>query len=232
MKKRPTKISFFSLVELIVIISVLSILATLLVGSLQSIAAKSDDIDCHTKLKTYGTAYALYLEDNQGEYPYRMIQRRGVIVKDAQINWAQVVWSYKDMFQYNTSMNDTPSLQCSSFVRIGSEKSYTFKANYRGYTSVHNKTIYSLNHSPSEVAVVGDGVIAWDDRGYSYHFISNINESRIANPYSTPKWGDFRLSDFIHSGTTVNASFADMSVKSMTPEYILSHAKQIFDRNP
>ena len=191
---------------------------------------RSDDFDCQSKLKHYGTGYALYLEDNENQYPYRYINRNGSYVKNAQIHWAQVVWTYQDMFQYGGSMNTTPTIQCRAFVRIGEEKGYEFPFNYRGYTGVYFKRVTELDHSPSEVAVVGDGVIAWPNRGYSYHFISQITEARINDPNATPSWGNFRLSDFIHTGQSVNASFADMSVKNMTPEYMIYNRDKIFNR--
>jgi len=64
--------------------------------------------------------------DNQGEYPYVLRKRNnGDTYKRYDEHWALVVRAYEDMFNYNSSMNDTPSLQCSTFVRIGAELGYT-----------------------------------------------------------------------------------------------------------
>jgi prepilin-type N-terminal cleavage/methylation domain-containing protein len=65
-----TGIHAFSLVELLVVISIISILASLLLPILGKVKSQARGLACGNNLKQIGTAGDLYISDNRGYLPY------------------------------------------------------------------------------------------------------------------------------------------------------------------
>lgn len=60
----------FTLVELLVVISIIALLMAILLPSLQRVRRKAQGIICRSNLKQYGIATRMYLDDNEGSFPY------------------------------------------------------------------------------------------------------------------------------------------------------------------
>jgi prepilin-type processing-associated H-X9-DG protein len=72
MKNSPFKVnSSFTLVEILVVISIISILVAVLLPSLQGAKDRTKRIQCLSNLRQIGLTIEYYKEDNEGYYPIR-----------------------------------------------------------------------------------------------------------------------------------------------------------------
>ena len=75
----------FTLIELLVVIAIIAILAAMLLPALNQARAKARAIDCVSVLKTAGTYFMMYADDNNGMLP---VQNPGT---EARYNWAPLM---------------------------------------------------------------------------------------------------------------------------------------------
>ena len=61
----------FTLIELLIVVAIIAILASILMPALNKAVAKGKSITCMNKLKQQGTAFALYCSDNDDYLPSR-----------------------------------------------------------------------------------------------------------------------------------------------------------------
>ncbi len=69
-RKHQTHRTGFTLIELLVVIAVLTLLMALLLPALRRARNQARAVVCQTKLKQWGMALELYLEDNEGRLPW------------------------------------------------------------------------------------------------------------------------------------------------------------------
>jgi len=60
----------FTLIELLVVIAIIAILMAILMPALQRVKEQAREMACRANLRQYGIAQSLYLDDNDGRYPY------------------------------------------------------------------------------------------------------------------------------------------------------------------
>ncbi|MCG3146682.1 MAG: hypothetical protein PCFJNLEI_00116 [Verrucomicrobiae bacterium] len=70
MKKRPLFQRGFTLVELLVVVTLIAVLAALLMPALATAKARSKDAQCANNERQLGVGFSGYLNDNNGAYPY------------------------------------------------------------------------------------------------------------------------------------------------------------------
>jgi len=70
MRARPCRQSAFTLVELLVVISIIAILAALLLPALQSARVRAKVVQCASNERQIGAGMSAFLADHDGAYPY------------------------------------------------------------------------------------------------------------------------------------------------------------------
>jgi prepilin-type N-terminal cleavage/methylation domain-containing protein len=60
----------FTLIELLVVIAIIALLMAILMPALQRAKKQARDIMCKSNLNEYGIASRMYLDDNEGNFPY------------------------------------------------------------------------------------------------------------------------------------------------------------------
>jgi len=58
------------LIELLVVIAIIALLMAILTPSLQQVRKKAKAVTCKSNLKQWGLVWAMYTEDNNGQFPY------------------------------------------------------------------------------------------------------------------------------------------------------------------
>lgn len=64
------RIRGFTLIELLVVIAIIAILMAVMVPALQRVREQAQEMRCRANLRQYGIAQSVYLDDNDGRYPY------------------------------------------------------------------------------------------------------------------------------------------------------------------
>lgn len=82
-----TKINYFSVIELMVVIAMMALLASLLSPSLKKITSESQTLVCKSKLSTLSNVSALYLDDYEQAYYF--------VAEPYNINWNTKSWQTK-----------------------------------------------------------------------------------------------------------------------------------------
>jgi prepilin-type N-terminal cleavage/methylation domain-containing protein/prepilin-type processing-associated H-X9-DG protein len=82
----------FTLIELLVVIAIISILAALILPALVRAKAQAQSTSCKNHLHQMGIALKLYLDENQGRYPYVGYQTTPSV--DSFVEWPQALKPY------------------------------------------------------------------------------------------------------------------------------------------
>lgn len=83
------KSTAFTLIELLVVIAIIAILAALLLPALTRAKQQAQSASCKNHLHQMGIALKLYLDENQGHYPYFGYQTTPSV--DSLVEWPQAL---------------------------------------------------------------------------------------------------------------------------------------------
>lgn len=149
----------FTLVELLVVISIIALLLAIMAPALNRARDKGKAIVCRSNLHQLGLSWSLYLQDNQQRFPWCHEQRAGGIAG----TWPDWTNAKRRLTQYqgNAKVWRCPADRgyggiTSCFNQLGCSYVYNARANLTAYGwGLANKTLASLK-TPSYLTVMGD----------------------------------------------------------------------------
>jgi prepilin-type N-terminal cleavage/methylation domain-containing protein/prepilin-type processing-associated H-X9-DG protein len=106
--KQPRKGEGFTLVELLVVIAVIAILASLLLPALGSAKVKAKAISCLSNMKQLGLACQLYADEANDRFPYNLgaSEIRQTVAQNQFLNWSSTVMDWEVQNPDNPSTSD------------------------------------------------------------------------------------------------------------------------------
>jgi prepilin-type N-terminal cleavage/methylation domain-containing protein/prepilin-type processing-associated H-X9-DG protein len=113
----------FSLLELLVVMTVLAVLIAILLPAFQSVRARAEQVKCTLRLKQWSTAFNLYAAEHNGFYPPTWI--------NSKVNYSTFVAPYLQpewyhWIKWQEWRIDPSKASCPTYYRIQSEKMPTW----------------------------------------------------------------------------------------------------------
>ena len=202
--RNPTFARGFTLVEMLVVIGIIAILASLLMPSLARAKAKANQIKCLSNLRQLGLGLTLYAGDYNGEFPARRIPPNA--------------WPHK-LKPYFVAW---PILVCPSdrFGVVGlfaNEQNPNRSFLINGFNDFFKKTLSPADYQrhrqwrwphgmkESDIPKPSETIIFGEKRTGSFHVHMDIDQGQRGN--------DFEEIDHRRHGSGSNFAFADNSVR-------------------
>ncbi len=167
----------FSLIELLVVISIISLLLGILVPALSRSRAIAKQAVCQSRLRQWGLAFEAYSSGNNGFYPHIDGLDRDKDIAD-QFGWVDMLppligeKSWRDHGYWHKPGRDT-IFQCPS-AKLAPDNSYKYRPRRSGYFSYTMNSCLELDEN------------CWPPYGCSgtdWHMPSFLKTTSIRNPY-------------------------------------------------
>lgn len=181
----------FTLVEMLVVIAVIGILASLLMPALGRALASGRSMVCTGNLRNFGVAFSQYADNGNGRYPF--------CIDSSNVTWAAQlcpylgeIWNFNierstgALGVFNCPQNSVQRYQCNNNARSEVATSYGFNAYYRQEIYETNPTYYNNPGGqnarqftyPSELRVLTDNQFF----GLEYGALSGIGDGNNCVP--------------------------------------------------
>jgi prepilin-type N-terminal cleavage/methylation domain-containing protein/prepilin-type processing-associated H-X9-DG protein len=176
------KLKAFTLVELLVVISIIALLLSVLLPSLRSAKEQAEMVVCKSNIKNYGLAGSMYLDDNGGVFPhpnYCIFSYNSAYNQPGDGHPFQCCWHDPDI-KYDGYL--IPYLK-----EVGAHCCPTFKSIAKKRGAQHGDSVHAAPHDP---AIPIEPRYSYTINGY----LSNGNEyediSGFSPEYRMPNLAD------------------------------------------
>lgn len=211
-KKVDRKFQGFSLLEMLLVLSIMSLLSALIFPVFNTVRGKARQAACQSNLRQIGQTFSMYIQDYDGIYPYAV---------DAGDRYSSSIWSQYPDFQNEIPEMDMvqevllPYYHSSQLFRCPSDSGYLiddftdtaldavpssfekFGTSYGYRTEIAQKHISeSAIEMPSEVNVLFDACGRWHGslfplfQRYNVLFadghVKNLNKEQLLVVWSSP----------------------------------------------
>ncbi len=206
----------FTLVELLVVISIIMILMSMLMPSLARAKAKAQQIKCVSNMRQLGMAASMYAADYNGEYPARRIPTNAWPhkLKPYYIDW-QIITCPRDSFGVLGLLADANNPKRSFLINAFNDlfMKNLSEDDYRKY----QKWQWPHGMKETDVPRPTDTVLFGEKRKGSFHVHMDVYQGNRGN--------DFEEIDHARHGRGSNFLFADNSVR------LLSKNQELYPEN-
>jgi prepilin-type N-terminal cleavage/methylation domain-containing protein/prepilin-type processing-associated H-X9-DG protein len=178
----------FSLVEVLICITVVSVMVALLMPALKVARQMSDGVRCSSTLRSWGVAFTLYASDNRGYYPIGWINNSdhwcSIMAPYVQESWLSYEETYLGSPLYAKRM-DLKKAGCPGYANFTHPSDPLFRA----FPYSYNSARFDYPYSNPGSFVKGTAAwpagwragINWDSAGVAHRYNTMTNVEKVVH---------------------------------------------------
>lgn len=194
------------MIEMLVVIGIIGILASLLMPSLARAKAKANQIDCLNNMRQLALSLHMYGEDYNGEYPMRRTPPNAWPhkLKPYFVNW-KVLACRSDRFGIGGFFADDNNPN-RSYIINGFNDFFKLKLAPTNY-ALFRSWKYEHGMREADIPKPSETIIFGEKKSGSPHVHMDLDQGRLGN--------DIQEIDHVRHGNRANFAFVDGSVRLM-----------------